>query len=69
MLDRPLSRKRIILLVQIGKEGWDCKSLTGIILSQEKDCPKSMVLVRIGAGRGWWRCRMLRVQCCLRFAS
>ncbi|MGM9697157.1 MAG: restriction endonuclease subunit R [Prevotella sp.] len=44
MLDRPRSRKRIILLVQIGKEGWDCKSLTGIILSQEKDCPKNMVL-------------------------
>lgn len=44
MLDRPQSRKRIILLVQIGKEGWDCKSLTGIILSQEKDCPKNMVL-------------------------
>lgn len=44
MLDRRQSRKRIILLVQIGKEGWDCKSLTGIILSQEKDCPKNMVL-------------------------
>ena len=44
MLNRPQSRKRIILLVQIGKEGWDCKSLTGIILSQEKDCPKNMVL-------------------------
>lgn len=44
ILDRPQSRKRIILLVQIGKEGWDCKSLTGIILSQEKDCPKNMVL-------------------------
>ena len=44
MLDRRQSRKRIVLLVQIGKEGWDCKSLTGIILSQEKDCPKNMVL-------------------------
>lgn len=44
ILDRPQSRKRIVLLVQIGKEGWDCKSLTGIILSQEKDCPKNMVL-------------------------
>lgn len=44
MLDRPQSRKRIILLVQIGKEGWDCKSLTGIILSQESGCPKNMVL-------------------------
>ncbi|TAG85114.1 MAG: hypothetical protein EAZ20_15990, partial [Bacteroidetes bacterium] len=29
-LDTPLSQKKIILLVQIGKEGWDCKSLTGV---------------------------------------
>ena len=43
-LDLPLSRIRIVLLVQIGKEGWDCRSLTGIILSQEGDCPKNMVL-------------------------
>ena len=43
-LDHPISRIRIILLVQIGKEGWDCRSLTGIILSQEGDCPKNMVL-------------------------
>ena len=43
-LDHPISRVRIILLVQIGKEGWDCRSLTGIILSQEGDCPKNMVL-------------------------
>ncbi len=43
-LDKALSKKRIILLVQIGKEGWDCRSLTGIILSQEKDCPQKMVL-------------------------
>ena len=44
ILDQPISRTRIILLVQIGKEGWDCRSLTGIILSQEGDCPKNMVL-------------------------
>lgn len=44
LLDKPISRVRIVLLVQIGKEGWDCKSLTGIILSQEGDCPKNMVL-------------------------
>lgn len=44
VLDTNLSKKRIILLVQIGKEGWDCRSLTGIILSQEGDCPKNMVL-------------------------
>ncbi len=43
-LDKPFSRVRIVLLVQIGKEGWDCRSLTGIILSQEGDCPKNMVL-------------------------
>jgi len=44
ILDSSLSRKRIVLLAQIGKEGWDCKSLTGIILSQENDCPQNMVL-------------------------
>ncbi len=43
-LDTPLSRKKIILLVQIGKEGWDCRSLTGVILSQKGDCPTNMVL-------------------------
>jgi hypothetical protein len=43
-LDMPVSPVRIVLLVQIGKEGWDCRSLTGIILSQEGDCPKNMVL-------------------------
>ena len=43
-LDQPFSKIRIVLLVQIGKEGWDCCSLTGIILSQEGDCPKTMVL-------------------------
>ncbi|MDO4566422.1 MAG: DEAD/DEAH box helicase family protein, partial [Oscillospiraceae bacterium] len=43
-LDSPVSGIRIVLLVQIGKEGWDCRSLTGIILSQEGDCPKIMVL-------------------------
>lgn len=43
-LDSPISNIRIVLLVQIGKEGWDCRSLTGIILSQEGDCPKNMVL-------------------------
>lgn len=43
-LNTPLSRKRIILLVGIGKEGWDCSSLTGVILSQKGDCPTKMVL-------------------------
>lgn len=43
-LDLPISKKRYILLVQIGKEGWDCKSLTGVILSQKGDSPQNMVL-------------------------
>lgn len=43
-LDLPLSKKRYVLLVQVGKEGWDCRSLTGIILSQKGDSPKNMVL-------------------------
>ena len=43
-LDKSISKIRIILLVQIGKEGWDCRSLTSIILSQEGDCPTNMVL-------------------------
>ncbi len=43
-LDKSISKIKVVLLVQIGKEGWDCRSLTGIILSQEGDCPKNMVL-------------------------
>jgi superfamily II DNA or RNA helicase len=43
-LDTHLSKKKIILLVQIGKEGWDCRSLTSVILSQRGDCPTNMVL-------------------------
>lgn len=43
-LDTSLSQKRIVLLVQIGKEGWDCKSLTGVILPQKGVCPTNMVL-------------------------
>lgn len=43
-LDTQISKKKIVLLVQIGKEGWDCKSLTGVILSQKGDCPTNMVL-------------------------
>ena len=31
-LDNPTSKHRIILLIGIGVEGWDCKSLTGVIL-------------------------------------
>lgn len=43
-LDISVSKVRIVLLVQIGKEGWDCKSLTGIILPQKGVCPTNMVL-------------------------
>lgn len=43
-LDLPTSKKRIILLVGIGREGWNCKSLTGVILSQRNACPQNMVL-------------------------
>ena len=44
MLDSPTSKIRIVLLVQIGKEGWDCKSLTAVVLPHEGACPKNMVL-------------------------
>ena len=44
MLDSNISKIRVVLLVQVGKEGWDCKSLTGVILSHEGDCPVNMVL-------------------------
>mgnify|MGYP001066603911 FL=1 len=43
-LDSPTSKKRIILLVGIGREGWNCKSLSGVILSQRNSCPQNMVL-------------------------
>lgn len=43
-LDTELSEVRIVLLVQIGKEGWDCKSLTGVVLPQKGVCPTNMVL-------------------------
>lgn len=43
-LNTKLSKKRIILLVSIGKEGWDCSSLAGVILSQKGSCPKKMIL-------------------------
>ncbi|HIJ94818.1 MAG TPA: DEAD/DEAH box helicase family protein [Desulfuromonadales bacterium] len=43
-LDLPHSKVRIILLVQVGKEGWDCRSLTGVILAQKGDSPANMVL-------------------------
>jgi hypothetical protein len=35
-LDKPYSNKRIVLLVAVGKEGWNCKSLTAIALPRQK---------------------------------
>ena len=43
-LDLAISKKRYILLVQVGKEGWDCPSLTGVILANKGDSPQNMVL-------------------------
>ncbi len=43
-LDLPSSPIKYILLVQVGKEGWDCPSLAGVILSQKGDSPSNMVL-------------------------
>ncbi len=44
LLDTAYSKKRYILLVQVGKEGWDCRSLSSVILSQKGDSPNNMVL-------------------------
>lgn len=35
-LDKSYSDKRVILLVAIGTEGWDCKSLTAVVLPRQK---------------------------------
>lgn len=43
-LDEPESVIRVILLVQIGKEGWDCRSLAGVILATESSSAKNKVL-------------------------
>ena len=43
-LDTEVSKKRVILLAEIGKEGWDCRSLAGVILSQKGSCPLNKVL-------------------------
>ena len=43
-LDTNLSKIKVVLLAQIGKEGWDCKSLTSVILPQKGACPQNMVL-------------------------
>lgn len=43
-LNQPSSNKKYILLVQVGKEGWDCPTLSAVILSQKGDSPQNMVL-------------------------
>ena len=42
-LDKPYSEKRVILLVAIGTEGWDCRSLTGVVLPRN-ETTKNFVL-------------------------
>ena len=42
-LDKPYSDKRVILLVAVGTEGWDCKSLTGVVLPR-RDTTTNFVL-------------------------
>lgn len=43
-LNLPNSKKKYILLVQVGKEGWDCPTLSAVILSQKGDSPQNMIL-------------------------
>lgn len=42
MLDSPASEKQFILLVNKGKEGWNCRSLFGVAMHRE---PKSKIFV------------------------
>lgn len=42
-LDKEYSDKRVILLVAVGTEGWDCKSLTAVALPR-RDTTKNFVL-------------------------
>ena len=48
-LDQPHSLKRVVLLVAVGKEGWDCKSLASVVLPRKKQqkflCSKPAVVV------------------------
>ena len=52
-LDTPLSKKKYILLVGIGKEGWDCKSLTSVILPQKSKSSSKNTIIQT-------TCRCLR---------
>ena len=35
-LDSPHSEKRVVLLVAVGREGWDCRSLTAVAIPRKK---------------------------------
>ena len=52
-LDTSLSKKKYILLVGIGKEGWDCKSLTSVILPQKSTSASKNTIIQTA-------CRCLR---------
>ncbi|MDA3937879.1 MAG: DEAD/DEAH box helicase family protein [Spirochaetia bacterium] len=52
-LDTSISRKKYILLVGIGKEGWDCKSLTAVILPQKSKSSSKNTIIQT-------TCRCLR---------
>ena len=43
-LDRPHSPFRVVLLVAVGTEGWDCKSLTAVALPRKASTSKNFVL-------------------------
>lgn len=42
-LDSPHSEKRVVLLVAVGREGWDCRSLTAVAIPRKKTA-KNFVL-------------------------
>lgn len=42
-LDNPTSKYRVVLLVAVGTEGWDCKSLTSVVLPRQRSA-KNFVL-------------------------
>jgi superfamily II DNA or RNA helicase len=52
-LDTKFSNKKYILLVGIGKEGWDCKSLTSVILPQKSQSASKNTIIQTA-------CRCLR---------
>ena len=43
-LDSEISKVRIVLLVGIGKEGWDCRSLTSVVLPMKGSCAQNKVM-------------------------